>query len=86
MTDLSEIKIQLVLSELSCQRSLAAIEITELTFPLRQSESCRLCVLYILNTLQAGFLSCMAFSIYEVVRVACQSRSWFVCASRETGA
>ena len=24
------------------------------------------------------FLSCMAFSVYEVVRVACLSRSWFV--------
>ena len=24
------------------------------------------------------FLSCMAFSVYEVVRVACQSRSCFV--------
>ena len=24
------------------------------------------------------FLSCMAFSVYEVVGVACQSRSWFV--------
>ena len=24
------------------------------------------------------FLSCMAFSVYEVIRVACQSRSWFV--------
>ena len=32
------------------------------------------------------FLSCMAFSVYEVVRVACQSRSWFVYASRETSA
>ena len=26
------------------------------------------------------FLSCMAFSVYEVVRVACQSRGWFVYA------
>ena len=24
------------------------------------------------------FLSCMAFSVYEVVRVACLSRSWLV--------
>ena len=24
------------------------------------------------------FLSCMAFSVYEIVRLACQSRSWFV--------
>ena len=52
--------------------------------PLRQSESCRLRVFYILNTLRAGFLSCMAFSICEVVHVACQSRSWFVYSSRET--
>ena len=24
------------------------------------------------------FLSCMAFSVYDIDRVACQSRSWFV--------
>ena len=24
------------------------------------------------------FLSCMAFSVYEVIRVACLSRGWFV--------
>ena len=28
----------------------------------------------------------MAFSVYEVVRIACQSRSCFVYASRETSA
>ena len=28
------------------------------------------------------FFSCMAFSIYQVVRVACQSRSWFKKQSR----
>ena len=28
------------------------------------------------------FLSCMAFSVYEVIRVACQSRSWFVYSPR----
>ena len=27
------------------------------------------------------FLSCMAFTVYEIVRVACQSRSWFVYAA-----
>ena len=31
------------------------------------------------------FLSGMAFSIYEVIRVTCQSRSWFVYTPRETG-
>ena len=27
------------------------------------------------------FLSCMAFSVYEVIRVACLSRGWFVYSS-----
>ena len=30
------------------------------------------------------FLSGMAYSIYEVVRVTCQSRSWFAYTPRET--
>ena len=32
------------------------------------------------------FLSCMAFSVYEVDRVACLSRSWFVYFPWETSA
>ena len=32
------------------------------------------------------FLSCMAFSVYEVVRVACLPRSWFVYSLWETSA
>ena len=27
---------------------------------------------------QQSFLSCIAFSVHEVFRIACQSRSWFV--------
>ena len=33
---------------------------------------CRLYIPY-----EQRFLSCMAFSVYEVIRVACLSRSWF---------
>ena len=33
------------------------------------------------TTREQRFLSCMAFSVYKVVRVACLSRSWFVYAS-----
>ena len=29
-------------------------------------------------------LSCMAFSVYEVIRVSCLSRSWFVYVTRQT--
>ena len=32
------------------------------------------------------FLSCMAFSIYKVVNMACQSCSWFVYTATELGA
>ena len=32
------------------------------------------------------FLFCMAFSVYEVVRVACLLRSWFVYSLWETSA
>ena len=31
-----------------------------------------------------GFFSGMAFSTLQVVRVACPSHSWFVCAPEET--
>ena len=43
------------------------------------------CALYI-EYPASGVSVLMAFSIYEVVCIACQSRRWFVYASRETGA
>ena len=30
------------------------------------------------------FFPCMAFSVYEVIRVACLSRSWFLTGSKQT--
>ena len=46
---------------------------------------CNIFVLFVIGTLprKKRFLSGTAFNIYEVVRVACQSRSWFVYPPRE---
>ena len=38
---------------------------------------------FLLLTCEQRFLPCMDFSIHVVVRVACQSHSWFVCAATE---
>ena len=35
-------------------------------------------LLYVFSPCEQRFLSCMAFSVYEVIRVAYPSRSWFV--------
>ena len=35
-------------------------------------------LLYVIFPCEQRFLYCMAFIVYEVIRVACLSRSWFV--------
>ena len=35
-------------------------------------------LLYVISPSEQRFLFCMAFNVYEVIRVACLSRSWFV--------
>ena len=41
-------------------------------------------LLYVIFPCEQRFLSCMAFSVYEVIRVAYPSRSWFVYSTRTT--